>query len=84
MIKHELPSIKIHPFQSFRDKLGILLNDHLERLDSKKSDYNKKVLELCHIGKFLILSNENYSINEVREEPDFIFSNSISNFNKTA
>jgi hypothetical protein len=77
MMNQEFPLIKIQPFHSLRDKLAVLLNVHLEQLDSKKSNYNKKVLDLCHIGKFLILLNDNYSIVEVRENPDFIVSNSF-------
>jgi len=77
MINQELPPIKIHPFHSLRDRLEILLNVHLEKLDSKRSDYHKKVLELCHIGKFLALLNDNYSIIEVRENPDFIVTDSF-------
>ena len=77
MAKQEIPII-VRPFRSFRDKLGPLINNHLANLDSQKSDYDKKVLELCHIGKFLVLLNENYSITEVREKPDFIISDTYN------
>jgi len=48
--------------------LGEKINPFLENLKNKQ-----KILELCHLGKFLIFFNE-LSILELSEKPDFILS----------
>ncbi|WP_146194118.1 hypothetical protein [Brumimicrobium oceani] len=55
--EHKLVSQKIH-----------LMIDHL--LSNKNSD--KEKLEISHVGKFLILLNEEISIKSKSESPDFI------------
>lgn len=52
--------------------LDRLINEPLKNLDKSDKDYDKKVLEICHVGKFLMLLNSGYQISDVREQPDFI------------
>ncbi|MBE0649429.1 MAG: hypothetical protein IH595_01180 [Bacteroidales bacterium] len=52
--------------------LGQLINVPLQKLDKSNKDYDKKVLEICHTGKFLMLLTSDFHISEVRERPDFI------------
>lgn len=51
----------------FSQKMHLMI-DHL--LASENSD--KEKLEICHVGKFLILLNEDISIKSKSESPDFI------------
>ena len=51
------------------------INPFLDSLNKDSHDYHKKALELCHIGKFLSLIDENYNIKTLREIPDCIISN---------
>ncbi len=53
-----------------------LINDPLKTLTKSDTDYDKKVLEICHTGKFLMLLNSGFQITEVREKPDFIIESS--------
>jgi hypothetical protein len=53
-----------------------LINEPLKTLDKSHTDYDKKVLEICHTGKFLMLLNSGFQIAEVREQPDFIIESS--------
>lgn len=43
-------------------------------LDKVKED-RKKVIEICHVGKFLMLLNNNTNIEKLIESPDFILNN---------
>jgi hypothetical protein len=52
--------------------LDRLINEPLKKLDTSDKDYDKKVLEICHVGKFLMLLNSGYQISDLREQPDFI------------
>lgn len=52
--------------------LDILINKPLKKLDKSDQDYDKKALEICHVGKFLQLLHSEYQISDVREQPDFI------------
>ena len=54
-------------FDSFVDKF-------LEPLDYSNTQNNQKILEICHVGKFLFLHDKDYIIHEVSEKPDFILS----------
>lgn len=56
--------------------LDRLINDPLISLDKSDKDYNKKVLEICHVGKFLMLLNSGFQISEIREQPDFVIEKS--------
>lgn len=53
-----------------------LINDPIKRLKKEAKDYDKKVLEICHVGKFLMLQGSDYRISQVREQPDFIIESS--------
>lgn len=52
--------------------LDILINEPLKKLNKSDQDYDKKALEICHVGKFLQLLHSEYQIFDVREQPDFI------------
>jgi hypothetical protein len=43
------------------------------KVDPYKNE--QKIMELCHVGKFLMYFNNQYKIKKVCEEPDFIISN---------
>lgn len=49
-----------------------LINEPLRQLNKADNDYDRKVLEICHAAKFLMLLNSGYEISIVREKPDFI------------
>jgi hypothetical protein len=55
-----------------RISLGDLINIPLSTIDKSDKDYDKKSLEICHAGKFLMLLNSDLEIDQVREKPDFI------------
>lgn len=51
-------------------------------IEPLKADYNKnqkKIIEICHVGKFLAILNNNININRIFEEPDFILDNGNKN-----
>lgn len=52
-----------------------LIDSHLEPLlaDSRKNQ--QKILEISHVGKFLMLFENGYRISRVTEQPDFILTN---------
>ncbi len=52
--------------------LGLLIDDFLAQLrnDSKKNE--QKILELCHVGKLIMLLEKDYKIEKLGEGPDFI------------
>lgn len=54
------------------EKLGSLINSHVELLSVEKRKNKKKIIELCHAGKFLMLYDKDILIKIVTEEPDFI------------
>jgi hypothetical protein len=49
-----------------------LINSHLELLMPEKEKNQQKILELCHVGKFLMFFNNKIEIDELSEKPDFI------------
>ncbi len=53
-----------------------LINEPIKTLDKSDKDSNKKELEICHVGKFLMLLNSGFKIDEIREQPDFIIKSS--------
>jgi hypothetical protein len=55
-----------------RNILGNLINSHLELLMPEKGKNKQKILELCHVGKFLMFFNNKIQIDELTEKPDFI------------
>lgn len=56
--------------------LGEIIDFHLEPLLLDRRKNYQKILELCHVGKFLMLLNNDYKIFKVSEKPDFILNNS--------
>lgn len=54
--------------------IGELIDFHLEFLLQNKSKNRQKILEVCHIGKFLMLFGNNLIIDQLSEKPDFILS----------
>lgn len=47
-----------------------------KKLETDKEKNKNKIIELCHVGKFLLHFNEKYSIRNIDEEPDFILKSS--------
>lgn len=52
--------------------LGELINSHLEILMPEKGKNRQKILELCHVGKFLMFFDNKIQIDQLYEKPDFI------------
>ena len=52
--------------------LGDLINVHLEKLLPERYKNQKKIIEICHAGKFLTHFDNNIIIENVCENPDFI------------
>lgn len=52
-----------------------LISEPLSLLNKSDCNYEKKSLELCHAGKFLLLLNSGLRIEQLREQPDFILKN---------
>lgn len=59
---------------SLISKYRDLVEPHLKDLDDSISSQRKKIIEICHIGKFLI-HLDNYCIERVQERPDTIIKN---------
>ena len=55
-----------------RDDLSRLIDYHLDPLKKDQRKNRKKILEICHAGKFLMLVDQGLKISEVSEKPDFI------------
>lgn len=51
-----------------------LITEFTDELNGEPYKNEQKILELCHIGKFLMFFNNQYKIEKVGEEPDFIIS----------
>jgi len=84
-IAKSLPAImrKIEPISTddnLSKLIGQKITHYLDGLDSYKNADKQKQLELCQIGKLLATFLPNYTIKEVREEPDFIVTNGSSDF----
>lgn len=52
--------------------LGDLINSHLEPLLLDRRKNKQKILELCHVGKFLMFFENGIRIEKLSEKPDFI------------
>ena len=55
-----------------QDNLGFLINGFLSELKVDSFKNQKKILEVCHVGKFLMFFENNLQIEKLNEEPDFI------------
>ena len=49
-----------------------LINSHLELLMPEREKNKQKILELCHVGKFLMFFDNKIQIDKLHEKPDFI------------
>lgn len=49
-----------------------LITEFTDELNVESYKNEQKILELCHIGKFLMFFDNQYKIEKVSEEPDFI------------
>lgn len=49
-----------------------LINSHLELLMPEQEKNQQKILELCHVGKFLMFFDNKIQIDKLFEKPDFI------------
>ncbi|WP_283637328.1 hypothetical protein [Aquaticitalea lipolytica] len=55
--------------------LGELIDSHLEPLLTDRRKNQQKILEICHVGKFLMFFENGFEISKVSEKPDFILNN---------
>ncbi|MEM6517057.1 MAG: hypothetical protein AAF688_12805, partial [Bacteroidota bacterium] len=51
---------------------GKVIDHHVQPLRQERLKNKKKIIEICHTGKFLIVLGGDHEIHEVREKPDFI------------
>lgn len=49
-----------------------LIDDFLKELKEESHKNHQKIIELCHVGKFLMFFENEYKIEKLGEEPDFI------------
>ena len=54
-----------------------LIDPYFSELLTDQTKNQQKILELRHLGKFLIFFNGKYKINEITERPDFIITDGI-------
>lgn len=54
--------------------LDKLTDIHLKNLLGDRKTNKQKILEVCHVGKFLTFFNNELAINNLSEKPDFIIS----------
>ena len=57
-----------------QDYLGFLIDDFLTELRTDPYKNQQKILEVWHVGKFLMLFDKYFRIEKLNEEPDFIVS----------
>lgn len=57
------------------DIYNSLIEPHIQLLNAELKRDRKKIVELCHVGKFLMLYGSNLKIETLFEEPDFIIKN---------
>jgi hypothetical protein len=62
-------------FSELRDRIGKKINNYLIGLDRTKKQHKQKILELCHVGKFMCSYFDDFEIVKISERPDFIISN---------
>jgi len=55
-----------------KDRLVSIINPYIEALESDYNKNQKKIIELCHLGKFLLFLEPDITIEKLFEEPDFI------------
>jgi hypothetical protein len=52
-----------------------LIDDSINKLDHDSYKNRQKILEVCHVGKFLMFFENKFQIEKLFEEPDFIITN---------
>lgn len=52
--------------------LSNLINPFISELKINQSKNQQKILEVCHVGKFLIFFENQIQIDSLSEKPDFI------------
>ncbi|GAB2994410.1 hypothetical protein GCM10027284_09600 [Cyclobacterium sediminis] len=75
-----LQIVKRQASPSEAKNLDNLIGSFLKELDELDPNTPKKTLEICHVGKFLMLFNANFQIDSVGEQPDFIIKSTNNNF----
>jgi hypothetical protein len=55
-----------------KDFLKSIIDDFIDDLKKDKYKNHKKILELCHVAKFLTFFEDRFKIERINEEPDFI------------
>lgn len=55
-----------------KNLLGKLINSQLDLLMAEREKNQQKILELCHVGKFLMFFDNKIQIDKLQEKPDFI------------
>ncbi|RRQ49756.1 hypothetical protein DZC72_03970 [Maribacter algicola] len=58
-----------------KKSLRKLIDSHLEPLLTERRKNQQKILEICHVGKFLMFFENDFEISKVTEKPDFILTN---------
>jgi hypothetical protein len=53
----------------------LLIDKFVRELDEDSNKNKQKILEVCHVGKFLMFFENKYQIERLFEEPDFIIAN---------
>ncbi|MBK6263531.1 hypothetical protein JKA74_00675 [Marivirga sp. S37H4] len=74
MKKLNLPDLNL---EIIRQEMERTIRKHMKNLDSYNQSDHQKQLEICQLGKILVTYFPKYSIEEVRERPDFIISDGI-------
>jgi hypothetical protein len=62
------------------NNLDDFIGGFLKELDELDPNTPKKTLEICHVGKFLMLLNANLRIDSIMEKPDFIIKSRNNSF----
>lgn len=64
--------MKIFRNKNDRNCIEEKISNFIEPLKQDYDKNQKKIIEICHVGKFLSLLNYDININRIFEEPDFI------------
>jgi hypothetical protein len=57
------------------DNYEKLIDNSMKELEFDSSKNRHKILEICHVGKFLMFFENQFQIEKLSEEPDFIIAN---------
>jgi hypothetical protein len=70
-----MKEIKLNAKYSSVDSYRKLIQSSLDKLQSDNCKNKQKTLEVCHLGKLLLFLQNQYWIEKLFEEPDFIITN---------